>query len=463
MPKGHLPVVSYLAVPVKSHSGEVIGGLFFGHEQAGVFTPRHEQLAEGIAGWAALAMDNARLFQEQARAAAEHARTELQRVFEQAPAAISVTHGLDHVTVSQNAMARQLAGGRDMVGKRSAEEFPEIADQGFTELQDGVFATGEPYVGNEVLVRFDRDADGEIEEAYFNFVYQPLVDTAGAVYGIMTHAVEVTDQVLARQEVERKADELLRLTRALEESNRELDQFAYVTSHDLKAPLRAIASLAQFVEEDLADRIDEGSREHLAHLKGRVHRMEALIDGILEYSRAGRVRGSLEPVDTDALLRDVLELLDPPAGVVQVAEAMPTVLAERVPLQQVFLNLVSNALKHGRADAPRVHVGWRDVGRMWEFSVQDNGPGIAPEYHERIWGIFQTCGPATRSKAPGSASRWYARSWRRVGARSGWSRRPGKGPHSASPYPAHQRCRDRDPRQARASGMGGRIRDSAEE
>jgi PAS domain S-box-containing protein len=403
MPEGHLPVTSYLAVPVRSHGGEVVGGLFFGHERPGVFTARHEQLAEGIAGWAALAMDNARLFQaqESARAAAEHARTELLRIFEQAPAAISVTHGPDHVTATQNAMARQIAGGRDMVGKRTVEVFPEIADQGFIELQDRVYATGEPYVGREVLVRFDRDGDGALEEAWLNFVYQPLVDAEGRVYGILTHAVEVTDQVLARREIERKAEELLRLTHALEESNRELDQFAYVTSHDLKAPLRGIASLAQFVEEDLGEKIDGDSREHLALLKGRVHRMGALIDGILEYSRAGRVRARAEPLDAGALVDDVVELLAPPAGVVRVAEGMPTVTAERVPLQQVFLNLVSNALKHGGADAPRVDVGWRDAGGAWEFSVSDNGPGIAPEYHERIWGIFQTLQPRDRVEGTG--------------------------------------------------------------
>jgi light-regulated signal transduction histidine kinase (bacteriophytochrome) len=312
-----------------------------------------------------------------------------------------VTHGPGHVTASQNAMARQIVGGRDMVGKRVAEVFPEIVEQGFIELQDRVYATGEPYTGNEVLVRFDRDGDGALEDAWLNFAYQPLLDAEGRVYGIMTHAVEVTDQVLARREIERKAEELLRLTHALEESNRELDQFAYVTSHDLKAPLRGIASLAQFVEEDLGEKIDGESREHLALLKGRVHRMGALIDGILEYSRAGRVRARAEPLDTGALVEDVVELLAPPAGVVRVAGGMPTVTAERVPLQQVFLNLVSNALKHGAAGEPRVEVGWRDAGAAWEFSVSDDGPGIAPEYHERIWGIFQTLQPRDRVEGTG--------------------------------------------------------------
>ncbi|MBV9108033.1 MAG: hypothetical protein JO306_01345, partial [Gemmatimonadetes bacterium] len=128
-------------------------------------------------------------------------------------------------------------------------------------------------------------------------------------------------------------------------------------------------------------------------LVGRVHRMEALIDGILAYSRAGRVRTAAEPVDTGALLREVLELLDPgPAVEVEIEPDMPTLEAERVPLQQVFMNLVGNAVKYARAERPdvRVRVGWRPVRDGYEFTVADNGPGIAPEYHDRIWGIFQT-------------------------------------------------------------------------
>jgi signal transduction histidine kinase len=192
-----------------------------------------------------------------------------------------------------------------------------------------------------------------------------------------------------------RAESAIRSQRAalfnLGRSNIELDQFAYVASHDLKAPLRGIANLSSWVEDDLGDAATPGVREHLAMLRGRVHRMEALIDGILQYSRAGRANGAPQPVDVAALVRDVVELLDPPAAAtVHVSTALPTLVTERVPLQQVFMNLIGNAIKHaGRPDA-RITVAAGGSDGTREFTVADNGPGIPAEYHERIFGIFQT-------------------------------------------------------------------------
>jgi PAS domain S-box-containing protein len=321
-------------------------------------------------------------------------RNRLADVFRQAPAVIAVTEGPEHRIITANPLFRQVVGARRAVeGLPVRQALPDLEGQGFFELLDGVYASGEPFVGNELLARFDRNADGVVEDGFFNFVYHPLRDAGGEVRGIMIHAVEVTDQVVARKEVELKADELQRLTHALEQSNRELDQFAYVASHDLKAPLRGIANLTQWIQEDLGDRVTGESEEHMRLLQGRVHRMEALIDGILNYSRAGRVRAQAEPVDTGALVREAVELLAPGAGVeVQVEPGMPTLEAERVPLQQVFMNLISNAVKYGRAQRAdlTVRVAWRPVRDAYEFTVADDGPGIAPEYHDRIWGIFQT-------------------------------------------------------------------------
>jgi PAS domain S-box-containing protein len=321
-------------------------------------------------------------------------RNRLAEVFRQAPAVIAVTQGPEHRIITANPLFRQVVGAhRAVEGMPVRQALPELEGQGFFELLDGVYASGEPFVGNELLARFDRNADGVVEDGFFNFVYHPLCDAGGEVRGIMIHAVEVTGQVVARKEVELKAEELLRLTHALEQSNRELDQFAYVASHDLKAPLRGIANLAQWIEEDLGDRVTGESAEHMRLLQGRVHRMEALIDGILNYSRAGRVRTPAEPVDTGSLVREVVELLAPGEGVeVEVEPDMPTLEAERVPLQQVFMNLIGNAVKYGRGERSdvKVRVEWRPVRDAYEFTVADDGPGIAPEYHERIWGIFQT-------------------------------------------------------------------------
>jgi PAS domain S-box-containing protein len=188
-----------------------------------------------------------------------------------------------------------------------------------------------------------------------------------------------------------------------QEAYRALDQFAYVASHDLKAPLRGIMNLAEWLKEDLGAQLNAESAKHLNLLQGRVQRMAALIDGILAYSRAGRKLQEPESVDSGALVREVIEMLSPPEGVrIDIQPGMPTVWAERIPFQQVMLNLISNAVKYASAVRPdvEVRVQWRDKGDQLEFSVSDNGPGIAPEYHERIWGLFQTL--AARDKVEGT-------------------------------------------------------------
>jgi len=217
----------------------------------------------------------------------------------------------------------------------------------------------------------------------------------GRVIGAVVTFNDITER--KRTDAERE-----RLIRALARSNAELDQFAYVASHDLKAPLRGIANLSEWIEEDLGTAVPTDVREKMALMRGRVHRLEALIDGILQYSRAGRTRSELESVDVGALLREVVELLAPPPEVtVRIATGMPVVITERTPLQQVFMNLIGNAIKYNQHEGAMVDVTVRDAGPFWAFSVADNGPGIAPEYHERIFGIFQTLESRDRVEGTG--------------------------------------------------------------
>ena len=240
-----------------------------------------------------------------------------------------------------------------------------------------------------------------------------------------TQARQLAAEQAARAEAARRSEELQRINEQLEsaladtqtardnaersaavaqEAYRELDQFAYVASHDLKAPLRGIASLAQWIQDDIGERLTGDSAEHMRLLQGRVHRMQALIDGVLAYSRAGRTLTAPEPVDSGALVREAVELQAPPAGVtIQVAPGMPRLQAERIPLQQVFMNLLGNAIKYARGERPdvRIEVAWQEREDAYEFSVRDNGPGIAPEYQERIWGLFQTLAPRDKVEGTG--------------------------------------------------------------
>jgi signal transduction histidine kinase len=171
----------------------------------------------------------------------------------------------------------------------------------------------------------------------------------------------------------------------------ELEQFAYVTSHDLKAPLRGIANLAAWLEEDLREKLTETTREQLQLLRDRVLRMNALIEGLLEYSRIGKAAQSVVSVDTGELLAEIIDSLSPPDGVtIEVAANMPTLHTDRLHLYQVFSNLISNSIKHRKDGQGHTAVTVQERGEYYEFTVTDDGPGIAPEYHDRIFMMFQT-------------------------------------------------------------------------
>ncbi|MBF0161308.1 MAG: hypothetical protein HQL88_03380 [Magnetococcales bacterium] len=182
-----------------------------------------------------------------------------------------------------------------------------------------------------------------------------------------------------------------RLIRELERTNQELQQFAYIVSHDLKAPLRAIHSLVQWIAEDYGALFDEDGREQLELLQGRVRRMDQLIEGVLHYSRVGRVREAQEPVNLNKLVTEVIDLLAPPPTVtVRLLSRLPVLVCERVRMGQVFQNLISNAIKFMDKPQGEILLSCLEQEECYLFGVQDNGPGIAPRDHERIFQIFQT-------------------------------------------------------------------------
>ncbi len=233
------------------------------------------------------------------------------------------------------------------------------------------------------------------EERYFTVTHQPHCDDDGQVLGVMSLAIDITERRFAEEALEAKSAELIR-------SNKDLEQFAYVASHDLKAPLRAIEVLVQWLREDLKQHQEGEVQENLGLLEQRTQRLNRLLDDLLAYSRAGRRVGDCYEVDTAALVSDIATLLAPPEGMQILNETeMPKLLTHAAPLEQVLRNLINNAIKHHPNEAGCVRVYARDQGDTVMFAVEDDGAGIPHEYADKIFKMFQTLQPRDEREGSG--------------------------------------------------------------
>jgi signal transduction histidine kinase len=235
--------------------------------------------------------------------------------------------------------------------------------------------------GDKNINRDDCGEEKQMEDSYSVRTFQHEADNS-FVKLIILHDISSTNKA---------AETVAEHTRSLEKTNSELDQFAHIVSHDLKAPLRAISNLSLWLEEDLGASLSGDNKDNFNKLRSRVVRMESLINGILEYSKVGREQIPNESIDVFKLLNDVIELVGPPSHIkVEIGPDMPVIEAPRIMLVQIFSNLISNAIKYNDKSEGIVKVLAIERENCFEFIVQDNGPGIAPQYHEKIFVIFQT-------------------------------------------------------------------------
>jgi light-regulated signal transduction histidine kinase (bacteriophytochrome) len=208
-----------------------------------------------------------------------------------------------------------------------------------------------------------------------------------------------------RQESARKRaeEQAARLMEDLQRSNAELEQFAYVASHDLQEPLRMVSSYTQLLARRYKDKLDKDADEFIAFAVDGANRMQRMINDLLTYSRAGTRGKEFTSVDCEAALGQAhanLRIAIEEHNAVITHDPLPTVMADEGQLAQLFQNLISNAIKFRGEEPPRIHVSARRRNQEWVLSVRDNGIGIEPQYTERIFVIFQRL--HTRAEYPGT-------------------------------------------------------------
>lgn len=238
-----------------------------------------------------------------------------------------------------------------------------------------------------------RTADGNYR--WIRSVGKGVADENGTLTRLIGVHIDIHDQQERTDKALRERDRRVReINQELRKSNEELEQFAYVASHDLRQPLRGIDNLAHWIMDDAGESLPQQSRTHLEQIRGRTQRLESLLDDLLVYSRAGRMRSSAEEVSVQELTEECVELLSPPVGFsVDFLNMVPRLRLERTPLLTVLRNLIGNAIKHNQGKNGKVEVLARVNDNWLEVSVRDNGPGIEPEFHDRIFGMFQSLRP----------------------------------------------------------------------
>ncbi|MBD2457586.1 GHKL domain-containing protein [Nostoc sp. FACHB-87] len=198
---------------------------------------------------------------------------------------------------------------------------------------------------------------------------------------------QLQTEIVQRQKSQERMGELLQ---ELKNTNQELNDFAYIVSHDLKAPLRGIGLLSEWLINDYGDKFDEEGKDLINKIILRVKKLQNLIDSILEYSRIGRIREEKREVNLQYLVSDVIEILEPSKNIqIEVSDNLPIIYCEKTKMQQVFQNLLSNAIKFLGKPQGKIIIACQEVADYWQISVTDNGIGIEEKYFTKIFQIFQ--------------------------------------------------------------------------
>jgi PAS domain S-box-containing protein len=328
----------------------------------------------------------------------------------QAPVAMCIMMGPEHVVDIANDFMIELWGKNreDVMDKPIWQAVPDAKDQGLEQLIEHVYSHGETFTAFERPVELLRN--GKKDVVYQNFVYQPYRDSNGNVLGVLAISIDVTAQVLARHKIEdlikERTNELETANKNLEQSNAALEQFAYITSHDLQEPVRKISIFSKMLESSFTE-LDEKQSGYITKIKSAAERMSNLIKDVLLYSKVSKGGDTFEEVDLSQIISDTVndyELLIEQSNASVQYNSLPVVDAIPLQMVQLFSNLLSNSLKY---IAPGVKpeilitssllpkdqygrfIGLNPDKAYHNIEFKDNGIGFEPEYAEKIFSIFQ--------------------------------------------------------------------------
>lgn len=343
----------------------------------------------------------------------------LRKIILQAPVAMCILRGENFVIEVANEKMFELWGvaSKGVVGLPLFEAVVEAKNEGYEELMTKVLTTGKPVVGREQPVSLPRN--GRVETVFINFSYEAIRELDNTITGVMAMVTDVTEQVIARRKIEdlvsNRTEELAKVNEALMKTNRELassnaklEEFAYAASHDMKEPIRKVIVFSDRLKNSLRERMNETEISLFERMEKATQRMGLLVDDLLMFSHVSEKPLEMEEVDLNKKFENVLAdlemLIEEKQALIAVGR-LPTVRGYRRQLQQLFQNLIGNALKYSKPDTrPEITLTCKVVKgdeipsaamqelperSFYQVEVRDNGIGFEQKYAENIFGIFQ--------------------------------------------------------------------------
>lgn len=285
----------------------------------------------------------------------------------------------------------------ELAQSEQLKEFLEVVERSYNTHEEHYsmlqramkISSDELFEANEKLRKESRAQQQILRSIQFAIAKLNLKeqDEDGTALKIQNLAAYIKKQSETLKEAVQKQEELLQ---NLEDKNQALSDYAHMISHDLKSPLRSINSLVNWLQLDYGDGIDDNAKKNFSHILGNLEKMDALIDGILNYSTIEQAQFQQYEVDTRNLVHDIIELLIIPDHItVTVAPELPTILGDKFRLQQLFQNILHNAVKSIDHKEGKVKVAASENEKFWRFEISDNGRGIPEKYHHKIFKIFE--------------------------------------------------------------------------